>query len=113
MTDTPERRDEPEEVLNYPEWALDDVTELLRVALFWEWSPTAATLKTHPVIKQAKESIEECALDNPDEIFIAIKAAYRGYTDAADHIIGRYARTYAEAHLTELVAHFQIDSEGK
>lgn len=112
MTDLPERRDEPEEVPNWPAEVLDEACELLGTSLFMHRNSMMGC-EMSPPVKRAKETIYERLMDNPDDMLEAVVMSADGDYTAADHLLKGYIRTYAEAHLTDLVAHFQIDTGEK
>lgn len=96
-------------VAPYPEWVLDEVCENLGTALYWEWQDKIAFALSDDIVVRAMSAIDDCALGNPSELLTAVKAAVAGNGNVADDLLERYIRTYAEAHLPDLVEYFQID----
>lgn len=90
----------------YPDWVLELVCNQIGNALHWAW---ARGQPLNPTMEAARAEIEECAQDFPDELLAAALAAFTGNCLAGRNIMRNFIRTYAEAHLTELVKYFQID----
>lgn len=92
---------------------LDEATELLGTALYSWRNREIMNGVLHPIVRHAMECIEDCALDNPDELYSAMLRAADGDTRPADRLLNRYIREYAESHLPTLVEYFHIDTEDK
>jgi hypothetical protein len=92
---------------------LDEAAELLGAALYSWRNREFMTGGLHRIIRYALETIEDCALDNPDELYSAVLRAADGDTRPADRLLNRYIREYAESHLPTLVEYFHIDTEDK
>jgi hypothetical protein len=102
-----------EEGITYSEDVLNEAVEDLSTALYWWRNREVMTGELHPIVRHAMDSIEDCALDNPDELYSAMLRAADGDTHPADTLLKRYVREYAESHLSTLVEYFHIDTEDK
>ncbi len=73
-------------------------------------SESLANHDSRPEIRAAVDALKDCAADNPDEVFFALVCAWRNNPAEGISVMEKYIRTYAEAHLAELVEFFQIDT---